>query len=1173
MEDLGFFPYPSSFSTGFADEILDPGPTSFFLKDPHGEDVLLAQGLDQLQNKLGLSLFEEENRSPVNVDDDDWLMRDLSDDIREPIDFPFTLDEIKAEGYALIDGILQDPNQIIEPLIESDSKPSFADDNNDGYKCLVCNIALFRLKEVIGHVLTVHCSKGDYMCTLCNTQLLTVGAVKKHIKNDHFGFTPFQCPACKKMIQQKNHLKAHIEKQHPGKKGLLKKALANHNKAKNAKNVNPDDELTCQLCYKHYNSIETKERHLATFHKQNEYIQKLSSQMNQENLVKAQKGPERRKSTEQSLDCPVCLVRLPNLELKKDHVQSIHHNLRTIECSECPQGTIFHSQMHLKAHQMALHMNNAFAGGNLHCKHCKIPMKNSSDFLHHVEETHAYQCPECPRHLQTTSGLAKHYKKAHINQDLLCCNFCGNCYKDEKELAHHVFEEHENNGNTTGTDSELEMMTAGSQGSTSPDMNKSLLVEKIMHPDVLKSIKKSVSKLAAKPGNRGGRIPCEYCRANEKFDSEHDVLEHIKSMHPMQCPDCPLKMFKYPTSVRKHFKKFHGDETPFFCKTCTLVFKSQAAVQNHMENEHGIANIVVVNNVVQNPMTSTPTPGKVQAMRLKGDSITCIVCGETEFESSAALADHRSENHFYKCMDCDKEYKLTDSLRKHVKVTHNENVTMTCCKFCDKVFMDTSQKPGHMASMHSDVAKTAPGHSNNDSTLNASSGLLDNAGDSFKIVKKDKLDKYYQCPRCPKSFSNQDTLTKHGRFFHNISVKFCSECNMTFVDIASRNIHMHKIHGGSNKNIESSLLKITPPNAPNMAGQVGGVSGPRNKMLKSDLASNQIQLEQNNISSITSINVGGGKINKNEQTGQGGGLVAKNDRPSGGGTNSDAVYKCPKCPKTYNIAKSLRKHCRKNHNKLSICFCHHCPKVFTTVSQRDAHVDKTHPNIKMSPASKESTTTAAPSSGLLNNTPASTGLLANSTVTKSTPIKTTISVNLPSISNTNVVSTLAPSITHAATLNNPNNSPRIIVVKSPNKTQGMTTILKKVEVIQPAKCPQCQEFISNLKHHICELPWKCPVIESGCRKTYKLSSGLRKHCREAHRLGQVAVCEICQITFMDGINGLEEHNKKEHSTKISPGHSPNIPSSPESFHGFVTPTKELEMSKRFETIILNLSDI
>ena len=57
---------------------IGPFLNNFFFSDPHGEDVLLAQGLDQLQNKLGLSLFEEENRSPINVDDDDWLMRDLS---------------------------------------------------------------------------------------------------------------------------------------------------------------------------------------------------------------------------------------------------------------------------------------------------------------------------------------------------------------------------------------------------------------------------------------------------------------------------------------------------------------------------------------------------------------------------------------------------------------------------------------------------------------------------------------------------------------------------------------------------------------------------------------------------------------------------------------------------------------------------------------------------------------------------------------------------------------------------------------------------------------------------------------------------------------------------------------------------------------------------------------
>ena len=119
---------------------------------------------------------------------------------------------------------------------------------------------------------------------------------------------------------------------------------------------------------------------------------------------------------------------------------------------------------------------------------------------------------------------------------------------------------------------------------------------------------------------------------------------------------------------------------------------------------------------------------------------------------------------------------MTDSLRKHVKVTHNENVTMTCCKFCDKVFMDTSQKAGHMASMHSDIAKTGSTGGNSsqtgndcNSTLNTSIHDNAGAGDNFKVVKKEKHDKYYQCPRCTKSFSNQDTLTKHGRFFHNIS--------------------------------------------------------------------------------------------------------------------------------------------------------------------------------------------------------------------------------------------------------------------------------------------------------------------------------------------------------------------------------------------------------------------
>lgn len=374
----------------------------------------------------------------------------------------------------MCDGILQDPNQIIEPLdansfcedpLKMDPGINSTFNQKDGYKCLVCNIALFRLKDVIGHILTLHCSKGDYNCTLCNTELLTVGSVKKHIKNVHFGFKPFQCPVCKKQIQQKSHLKTHIDKQHGGKKGILKKALLNHSKQMKKKVSNSD--LTCPLCHKVYLSVETKERHLITFHKQKP----------PENLAPI--SNPRRKSTDShgpNLECPVCLITLDNLEDKKSHVKNIHHNLRTLECKKCKN--IFYSQLHLKAHEMAKHG----IPGNFHqCEYhnCKAPMKNLSDLLHHVEEMHAYQCPECPRHLQTTSGLAKHYKKAHISNELLCCTYCGNCYKDEEELNNHIFEKHE----------------SSSESENDPKMN---LVEKIMHQDVLNSIKKSVAKLAQK---------------------------------------------------------------------------------------------------------------------------------------------------------------------------------------------------------------------------------------------------------------------------------------------------------------------------------------------------------------------------------------------------------------------------------------------------------------------------------------------------------------------------------------------------------------------------------------------------------------------------------------------------------------------------------------------------
>ena len=84
----------------------------------------------------------------------------------------------------------------------------------------------------------------------------------------------------------------------------------------------------------------------------------------------------------------------------------------------------------------------------------------------------------------------------------------------------------------------------------------------------------------------------------------------------------------------------------------------------------------------------------------------------------------------------------------------------------------------------------------------------------------------------------------------------------------------------------------------------------------------------NDISNTSVIEVANKSINSNNSNTPKIEILSPvtNNLKDGNGSKM-ASFKCPKCPKTYNIGKSLRKHCRKNHNKLSICFCHHCPKV------------------------------------------------------------------------------------------------------------------------------------------------------------------------------------------------------------------------------------------------------
>ena len=142
--------------------------------------------------------------------------------------------------------------------------------------------------------------------------------------------------------------------------------------------------------------------------------------------------PERRKSTVKSdHHCPSCQLTFENIESKKNHVRTVHPCLRRLFCQSCPK-TIFFSNLHLKAHQMATKHAPIAMANSLQCEHklCKNlqPFKKAKELALHVEENHAFQCSQCPRHLRTSVGLAKHFKKVHTNGNMLSGKLSGNTH-------------------------------------------------------------------------------------------------------------------------------------------------------------------------------------------------------------------------------------------------------------------------------------------------------------------------------------------------------------------------------------------------------------------------------------------------------------------------------------------------------------------------------------------------------------------------------------------------------------------------------------------------------------------------------------------------------------------------------------------------------------------------
>lgn len=81
-------------------------------------------------------------------------------------------------------------------------------------------------------------------------------------------------------------------------------------------------------------------------------------------------------------------------------------------------------------------------------------------------------------------------------------------------------------------------------------------------------------------------LDCELC--TRKFGTKGKLNEHVKNVHtPVNCEICGQKVCNN-FMLKRHKAKAHDiiPENWFSCNHCSLMFKTEKRLQNHLQNKH-----------------------------------------------------------------------------------------------------------------------------------------------------------------------------------------------------------------------------------------------------------------------------------------------------------------------------------------------------------------------------------------------------------------------------------------------------------------------------------------------------------------------------------------------------------------------------------------------------------
>lgn len=399
---------------------------------------------------------------------------------------------------------------------------------------------------------------------------------------------------------------------------------------------------------------------------------------------------------------------------------------------------------------------------------------------HVVTKGVVYKCKECTEFFWKSEELATHFKAKHDEKSklIMCHKNCDRTFDSWKSLLRHMLRDtHDAPQNST-------FQFCGGCG---------FFYDQSESEGGHVCLSSKTGKLVV------NKYPysCKIC-SKRKFFIYSELLNHLESHQGkgyLVCKYCQSFDFPSKEGLITHESICSNRKSPF--KPAILRKKKNVnSSSNHVEKTD--------EDVKQSPAEDVSEP-----------SFLCVDCNEI-FSSKADLNNHRKEVHSYlfPCHLCGLTYESQQSLRKHLRVSHEGKAHVYPCLICRKkgirrIFTNVSVLEKHLASKHR-VSKNQMSSSivnefaeEEDDVPNPPPKSIKSTSEHSELTSKidspvKRLhiqgDQVFNCAKCRFGCEDRSEFLEHLKVHKIDNSVQCLECGLCFAIIPSLRKHLFMVH-------------------------------------------------------------------------------------------------------------------------------------------------------------------------------------------------------------------------------------------------------------------------------------------------------------------------------------------------------------------------------------------